>query len=79
LITYLAFIIVFYEYQNSAYKNTFYFFLAIGLISAIVLLIILDLKVSQYISFVLISALALIILAMDYTNYASHRMYKLYY
>lgn len=46
LITFLAFIIVYYEFKNSAYRNTFYFFLAIGLISAILILIIIDLKVS---------------------------------
>ena len=79
LITYLAFIIVFYEFKNSEYKNTFYFFLAIGLVSAIVLLIIIDLKMSQYLAFTIIGGLALIVLAMDYTNYASHRMFKLYY
>jgi hypothetical protein len=79
LITFLAFIIVFYEFKNSEYQKTFYFFLAIGLISAITLLMIIDLKVSQYISFILIAGLTLIVLAMDYTNYASHRMFKLYY
>ena len=84
LAAYLALIIVIYEFRDGKIGGrdqqiTFYCFLAVGLVASIVLLVIIDLKLSQYISFALLGSIILLILSLDYTNYASKRLIKLFY
>lgn len=79
LITFLAFVIVFYEFRDTQYQGPFEVFLVVGLAAAITMLIAIDLKLSQYVAFALIGALVTLTLALDYQNLASKRMVKLFY
>ena len=57
----------------------FFCFLGIGLAASVTLLFIIDLKISQYLAFALLGSIILLILSLDYTDYASKRLIKLFY
>lgn len=53
--------------------------LAVGLIASVLLLVFVDLKISQYVAFGIMAAIVFTILALDYIHMASPRMKKLFF
>lgn len=79
LITYLTLIIVLYEFKGTAFLIPFIVVLTIGLIAAVCVLLMVELKISQFIAFGIVSAIVFTILAIDCFSKASIRMKKLFY
>ena len=79
LIAYLTLIIIYYEFQGTELETPFLLLLMVAVAASILLLVFVDLKISQYVSFAVLGVAVTIILAVHWATIASYRFVKLFY
>ena len=79
VIYYLAFIVVWFEYDNKKEEGALQSVLSFGLVGSFILLGLIDLKISKWCAFAMTGVVVLFVIEFDYNNYAESQMKDNFY